>query len=151
MVRYGTNPLYLRPFLSLPAISLQILGHTKLANILFTNELQRRFDEDDIPILAISLHPGVVLTFADTLPFRPLLEPLFHIFASSADTAAKTPLFAAASPIPREKLESYKGAYLVNNPIGQIGKKSKPASDPELGKDLWQLTEKVLKENFLSA
>ncbi|TFK73446.1 NAD(P)-binding protein [Pluteus cervinus] len=123
-------------------------GHTKLANVLFTNELQRRFDEDNTPIIAMSLHPGVVLTFAESLPFRAITEPIFRLFASTPDMAARTSLFAAASPIPREKLETFKAAYVV--PTGQGGKKSKVAADPDLGKDLWELTEKVLKEHFSS-
>ena len=35
---------------------------SKLANILFTNELQRRYDEKKIPVTCITIHPGGVLT-----------------------------------------------------------------------------------------
>lgn len=124
------------------------LGHTKLANLLFTNELQRRLDEKGVPILVISLHPGVVFTFAELLPLRVITEPIARLLVTSPDKAARTPLFAAASPVPREKLETYKASYLV--PTCQIGKKSKDGADLELGKDLWVLTEKVLKESFFS-
>ncbi|TFK72484.1 NAD(P)-binding protein [Pluteus cervinus] len=123
-------------------------GHTKLANVLFTNELQRRFDEKDVPILVIALHPGLVFTFAELLPLRVITEPIARLLVTSPDKASRTPLFAAASPIPREKLETYKANYLT--PTCQFGKKSKQGADPELGKDLWELTEKVLKENFFS-
>ncbi|TFK72482.1 NAD-binding protein [Pluteus cervinus] len=121
-------------------------GHTKLANILFANELQRRFDEDNIPILVMSLHPGLVFTFAEVLPLRVITEPIFRLLVASPNTASRTPLFAAASPIPRQKFETYKACYLV--PTCQIGKPAKQATSPELGKDLWALTEKVLAENF---
>lgn len=37
-------------------------GLSKLANVLFSNELQRRFDEKEIDAVALSVHPGAVLT-----------------------------------------------------------------------------------------
>jgi len=35
---------------------------TKLLNILFALELQRRVDEQNIPIISMSIHPGLVAT-----------------------------------------------------------------------------------------
>lgn len=37
-------------------------GLTKLANILFTQELQRQFDKEGASCIALSLHPGSVAT-----------------------------------------------------------------------------------------
>ena len=37
-------------------------GYSKLANILFANQLQKGFDKDNVPITAVSLHPGRILT-----------------------------------------------------------------------------------------
>ncbi len=37
-------------------------GRTKLANILFVKQLQKRMDADDIKGIAVSLHPGTVRT-----------------------------------------------------------------------------------------
>lgn len=37
-------------------------GLSKLANVLFANELQRRFDAEDLSALALSVHPGTVST-----------------------------------------------------------------------------------------
>lgn len=39
-------------------------AYTKLANVLWTNELQRRFDAQEIPITAMSVHPGNVMSGA---------------------------------------------------------------------------------------
>lgn len=39
-------------------------GYTKLANVLWTTELQRQFDREGISILALSLHPGSIMTGA---------------------------------------------------------------------------------------
>jgi hypothetical protein len=38
------------------------IAYTKLANVLWTNELQRRFDAEKIPITAMSVHPGNVMS-----------------------------------------------------------------------------------------
>ena len=45
-------------------------AYTKLANVLWTNELQRRFDAGKIPITAMSVHPGNVMSGGFS-PFRP--------------------------------------------------------------------------------
>jgi NAD(P)-dependent dehydrogenase (short-subunit alcohol dehydrogenase family) len=37
-------------------------GRSKLANLLFTMELQRRFDRAQVPALSIAAHPGVAAT-----------------------------------------------------------------------------------------
>ena len=47
-------------------------GYTKLANILWTTELQRRFDAENIPITAMSVHPGNVMS--GSLPFSRIRE-----------------------------------------------------------------------------
>ena len=39
-----------------------ILGNSKLANILFTKELQRRFKARGVPIISVAVHPGGVIT-----------------------------------------------------------------------------------------
>lgn len=46
----------------LPPENLKRYGLTKLANILWTSEMQRRYNEKKIPITALTVHPGGVLT-----------------------------------------------------------------------------------------
>jgi len=40
----------------------QLYSYTKLANILYTKELQKRLDADNIPIVVRAVHPGGVWT-----------------------------------------------------------------------------------------
>lgn len=70
-------------------------GHAKLANILFTRELHRRYgpQEGDAGLSAVAFHPGIVRTgFAsDTTHVMRLLyhTPLRYLFTISPDRSAR--------------------------------------------------------------
>jgi hypothetical protein len=117
----------------------------KLANILWTNELQRHFDAEDTPIIALSLNPGAVNTFAHRLP-RPLfiLKIVMRLFFKTWDKGAYNSVFAAASPVVREHPEIYKGAYIEKD-HGKVMKPSENAQDPEIAAELWKTTEEFLE------
>ncbi|KAI1114779.1 short-chain dehydrogenase [Nemania sp. NC0429] len=118
-------------------------GYTKLATMLFTKELQRRFDADGTPVLVTSPHPGGVASDGaaryqgsrDTEAFRSALSP--------AD-GALTPLFAAAHPEPALERAKYAGAFLL--PFGGWKEASAAARDPELAAQLWSASEALLAE-----
>jgi len=130
-----------------------------LANILFTKELQRRLDEQGVPILVLSLDPGNVATGK--------LHPLAsHHVASAIDQGldgagrflgrdseqfksnlspfegAITPLWAAAHPEPTEDRTKYAGAFVY--PWGGLKEPTVQAQNAELAKELWETSEKVL-------
>ncbi len=57
-------------------------GSAKLANILFTQELQRQFTANGSPVIAVSLHPGTIMDtevkrqlVAEYLKSLPVLAP----------------------------------------------------------------------------
>jgi len=115
-----------------------VTGVSKLASILFTKELQRRFNESSIPIIAIAVNPGNVNTFANQLWFPTITGWLMRIFFQHPDDGALNSVFAAASPVVLEHAEKYKGAYL--EPVGVVGEPSKVAQDEGLGRALWDST-----------
>ncbi|KZO90125.1 NAD-P-binding protein [Calocera viscosa TUFC12733] len=123
-------------------------AQAKTANILFAKELQRRLDEAGVPILSISLHPGGAATEGFENVLRKmgfgLLWPLASWILMSPLQGVATPLFAATSPEVRRDEEKYKGQYLV--PYGKVGKPGPVASRPEMPGQLWELTEKAVKE-----
>ncbi|KAL1748955.1 hypothetical protein HDZ31DRAFT_79308 [Schizophyllum fasciatum] len=114
---------------------------SKLANILFTKQLQKLFDTEGIPAVALVVDPGNVCTdgsriflgeeMANQLPYRPL-------------DGAATSLFAAAAPEVWAEKEQYAGAYLV--PFGKIAPGSELAREDILAQKLWNLSERVVDE-----
>ncbi|KZS87506.1 NAD(P)-binding protein [Sistotremastrum niveocremeum HHB9708] len=126
---------------------MQRYGYAKLANILHANELQRRLDEENIPITCISVHPGGVATpgaqrlFNNMLPFGTFLMKLI---STSQEDGAITSAFAAGATEVKAHRDQYKAAYLV--PFGKFGTKSKPAQDSQKALDLWNTSEQIVKE-----
>jgi len=117
---------------------------SKLTNILWTSELQRRLDAEGVPIIALSLNPGAVDTFAHRLPIY--LYPfkiIMHLFFSTWERGAYTSVHAAASPTIREQAEKYKGAF-IENEYGVVAEPSENARDPEIAAELWKTTEEFL-------
>ncbi|KAI0264631.1 hypothetical protein BC834DRAFT_992831 [Gloeopeniophorella convolvens] len=126
-----------------------LYAYTKLANVLWTKELQRRFDVAGIPITAMSVHPGNVMSEGNvklfsSLTFGTLINWGFSLFFISPHDGGYTPAWAAAARKVAETREKYKGKYLV--PYGVIEEASEDARREELAKELWDTTESILKE-----
>ncbi|XP_014550067.1 hypothetical protein COCVIDRAFT_116571 [Bipolaris victoriae FI3] len=120
-------------------------GYSKLANILFTKELQRRLDNIEVPILTISVNPGGVGTAGAAKSIGGNAEEKFKkAGALTPFQGAITPLFAAVHSEPREDIESFKGAFLL--PWGGLKEPSELAQDEVLAKELWETSEKVLEK-----
>jgi hypothetical protein len=108
------------------------------------NELQKRLDATKTAITCISVHPGEVNTFASRTPFPFLASIVMGIFFVTPEVGAYNPCLAAASPLIRQYPEKYKGAYLV--PLGVIGEPGRNAKRGDLALDLWDTTERILKD-----
>ncbi|KAI1178839.1 short-chain dehydrogenase [Nemania sp. FL0916] len=121
-------------------------GYTKLASLLFTRELQRKFDAEGTPVLCMAPHPGGVGTDGaaryqgtrDNEAFRTAYKPA---------EGALTVLFAAAHPEPALESTKYRGAFLL--PFGGWKLDSEMARDKKLAEELWTASEKLL-ESILS-
>jgi len=100
---------------------------SKLANVLFSNELARRVA--DRGITSNALHPGGVRTaiMRDTPVWMRLLASLAF---SSVEKGARTPIWLASSP----EVEGVTGGYFV---ACKRSEPSKLAQDPELARRLW--------------
>ncbi|KAG8985289.1 hypothetical protein FRB90_004833, partial [Tulasnella sp. 427] len=90
---------------------------SKLANILFTRELQAKLDRENIPITCIAVHPGVVSTKGPQSTLKPgifalLVKLIVGTLGLTPFQGAYTSLFAATSPRIRNDPAKYKGSYM---------------------------------------
>lgn len=119
------------------------IAHSKLANILFTKELNRRLEEEEANITTLCLDPGMVNTFWDKLPFPRVSRAIISLFFVHPDHGAFNSTFAAASPEVLAHPELFKGAFIV--PVGKIETPTPSALDKDLAVELWTTTEKFLQ------
>ncbi|KAH9992310.1 hypothetical protein BJV77DRAFT_945507 [Russula vinacea] len=121
-------------------------AYTKLANLLWTAELQRRFDAEKTPITAMAVHPGNVMSGGLSFHIgevRAVINWGFSLFFISPHDGGYTPAWAAASRQVFEERDKYKGKYLV--PFGVLEEASEDARREDLAKELWDTTEGILK------
>ncbi|BCR89670.1 putative short-chain dehydrogenase/reductase family protein [Aspergillus chevalieri] len=118
-------------------------GASKAANILFAAELARRYPE----ILSVAVHPGAVSSnlyqHAKASAFTRAALAAMSLGFRSVRTGAMNQLFAAGA----KKEDLVNGGYYI--PIG-VHAKTQYASDAELGKKLWEWTEKQIEEKSQS-
>lgn len=126
---------------------LSAYAQAKLANILFTVELARRFASDNIT--SVSLHPGVVRTeiirnlkkgfsFIRVMFF--LLKPLLYMLTKSSLEGAQTTIYCAVD----DSIPDFNGRYFADC---QVAKCTPQASNVESAKKLWEISEKLVKLN----
>ncbi|KAK2018546.1 daunorubicin C-13 ketoreductase [Colletotrichum eremochloae] len=111
---------------------------SKVANLLFAQELQRLMDEQGLPILSISVHPGGVASNGTKVIGNSAFSLLRAAFFLSTDQGAATSLFAATAPEVRENPEKFKGKYL--EPFGEVVTPNPVAKDMEKVRGMWDNT-----------
>ncbi len=122
-------------------------GNSKLANLLFALELQRRADSVGAPLTSTAAHPGVsatnLVTSEQGLGSRRLVRvvtPLFlRLVLQSAAAGAEPTLYAATVAEPG----SYTGPQRWRESRGPVGpaRLSATATDETLAAKLWSLSE----------
>ncbi|CAG8534876.1 4342_t:CDS:2 [Ambispora leptoticha] len=127
----------------------QRYGQSKLANILFTLELDRRLK--DKAVYCNTLHPGYIKTElygSVTEGWASLTAPIISIsnalFAKSPEDGSLNQLYAATSPEIEEK--NIRGKYFT--PYAKISEPNKLAKNEELAKKLWTFTEELVAEKL---
>lgn len=124
-------------------------GRSKLANVLFVNELQSRLEAERSGIIALSLHPGAVATdgamgVVSGIPIVGRFANLIiGLFFAHPDEGALTSMFAATNPIVRAEPDKYKGKYLTA--VDKVTPSSELSQDQELARRLWELSERIVE------
>lgn len=116
-------------------------GQSKLANLLFTYELQRRLTAVGSQVRALAAHPGVAATPLDRHigGLQGRLTRLGYRFAAQkeVDYGALPTLFAATQDIPGN---SYVGPGGRSGERPKIDKRRRADSDPDIARRLWDLS-----------
>lgn len=118
-------------------------GTSKLANALFTRELQGHLTEQGYRIIALTLDPGPVATDGGMGVFPGLLKPVLKLVMKSPAKGALTPLFCATALEVAKEFDRYKGQFL--NAPGKIVQASERTRNKELARSLWKVSEQILE------
>lgn len=126
-------------------------AQSKLANLLFTSELQRRLSAAGSSVIAVASHPGYSATNLQSHYGNPIAEGFMKIgnvlLAQSADAGTRPALFAATQPLEGD-------AYLGPNGIGELRgypklvDRSAKAKDSEMARKLWDVSEEATGVRF---
>ncbi|TMR94667.1 oxidoreductase [Nonomuraea basaltis] len=112
-------------------------GRSKLANLLFTLELQRRAQKAGASLISVASHPGTTATNIVKLgPFQFLMG----VFMKSAATGAMPSLYAATSP-------GIHGGEFVG-PKLKILTPSETARSEEVARRLWDVSTELTGVRF---
>jgi len=122
-------------------------SNSKLANLLFATELQRRADQHGVELTSTAAHPGLAATGLPTDPeglgahkiVRAAAPVVTKLVAQSARAGALPTLYAATVAEPGE----YCGPQRMHETRGPVGqaKRSGLAADERLARDLWRVSE----------
>jgi NAD(P)-dependent dehydrogenase (short-subunit alcohol dehydrogenase family) len=125
----------------------RVYGQTKLANLLFTKELQRRLSEAGSPVRALAAHPGYASTHLQSHTGSRINHVLMNVvgnrlFAQSDTMGALPTLFAATQDLPGDTFVGPDGFMEQRGHPTVVGR-SKAAQDADIARRLWTLSEEL--------
>jgi len=126
-------------------------GQSKLANLLFTSELQRRLTAADSLVLATAAHPGYAATNLQFHSGRRALDILSSIgnrlLAQDGDGGALPTIYAALADIPGNSFAGPGGFMEQRGPAKLVGR-SAAAKEGDVAHRLWDVSEQLTGVRF---
>ena len=137
---------------SRPYRAMAAYGQSKLANLLFTAELQRRLTEVGSAVLATAAHPGMAATNllrprGERSRIESVQRRVAQLFAQSDDAGALPTLYAAVADIPGNGYAGPSG-FLQGRGAPKLVSRSKDARDSDLARRLWLVSERLTDVSF---
>ena len=132
-----------RPYFAWPAY-----GQSKLANLLFSKELQRRLYAAGSSVRAMTAHPGYSATNLQSHAAGKISGKMMSLgnkLATDADFGARQTLFAASQELPGDSFVGPK--LLMTGPTG-LTARSPLASNAKTAAALWDLSEQLTGTAF---
>ncbi|MBL1081727.1 SDR family NAD(P)-dependent oxidoreductase [Streptomyces actinomycinicus] len=121
-------------------------AQSKLANLLFTLELQRRLTEAGSSVRALAAHPGYAATNLQSHAGNPLARAFMAVgnklFAQDDKAGALPTLYAASQDLPGAAYVGPDGLGEMRGAPTLVGR-SAAASDPTAARRLWALSEEL--------
>jgi NAD(P)-dependent dehydrogenase (short-subunit alcohol dehydrogenase family) len=131
----------------------QAYSDSKLANLLFTLELQRRFAAAGSSVRAVAVHPGMTRTnlFGHATGVQAILiSALVGLALQSPDQGARSTLFAATANIPGGSFVEPGGfAHMRGSP--EVAIPSRGAQDATVARKLWDVSARLTGIDWPSA
>jgi NAD(P)-dependent dehydrogenase (short-subunit alcohol dehydrogenase family) len=133
-------------------------GASKLANLQFTLELDRRAKDAGMDLTSVAAHPGFAATELQTTgpqlggssPWARLLAAVTPVVGQPADAGALPSLYAATEPgLPGGTLVGPARMLGMHGPPEVTGM-SRAGRDPEAAAKLWKMSEDATGVTFLS-
>jgi NAD(P)-dependent dehydrogenase (short-subunit alcohol dehydrogenase family) len=126
-------------------------GQSKLANLLFTAELQRRLTEVGSPVLATAAHPGYAATnlqFHSGNRWMDMINVAGNrLLAQDADGGALPTLYAAVAEVPGNSFAG-PGGFMEQRGAPKLVSRSKAAQDADVARRLWDVSEQLTGVSF---
>jgi NAD(P)-dependent dehydrogenase (short-subunit alcohol dehydrogenase family) len=126
-------------------------GQSKLANLLFTAELQRRLSAAGSDVLATAAHPGYAATNLQFHSGRRVLDIVSSVgnrlLAQDADGGALPTLYAAVADIPGDSFAG-PGRFMELRGAAKLVGRTDAAKDPDVARRLWEVSEELTGVRF---
>ncbi|MDT5326243.1 MAG: hypothetical protein QOF25_3395 [Mycobacterium sp.] len=123
-------------------------GQSKLANLLFTSELQRRLDAAGSSVTSLSAHPGYSATNLQGHAAGRISSTLMSLgnkLATDADFGARQTLYAVSQDLPGNSFIGPR--FAMRGPTGR-GARSPLAKSTTTARALWDLSEHLTDTKF---
>jgi NAD(P)-dependent dehydrogenase (short-subunit alcohol dehydrogenase family) len=134
-----------------PYRAMAAYAQSKLANLLFTSELQRRLDAVGSPVIATAAHPGLAATNLlkpDGRRVRHLVQTaVAGLFSQSDEDGALPTLYAAVADVPGDAYAGPSGFLEGRGAPKPVGRSAK-ARDAEAARRLWEASEALTGVSF---
>jgi NAD(P)-dependent dehydrogenase (short-subunit alcohol dehydrogenase family) len=126
-------------------------AQSKLANLLFILELERRLTAAGSPVRALAAHPGYAATNLQSHSGHPIIDRMMklgnRVMAQSQDMGALPSVYAASQDLPGGSYVGPDGrSELRGNPT-LVGRTAE-ASDPKVAAALWTASEELTGVSF---
>jgi NAD(P)-dependent dehydrogenase (short-subunit alcohol dehydrogenase family) len=126
-------------------------GQSKLANLLFTSELQRRLSAAGSAVLATAAHPGYAATnlqFHSGRRVFDLVSKLANRFLAQDENGGALPtLYAAVADIPGGSFAG-PGGFMEQRGAPKLVGRSRAATDADVARRLWVASEELTGVRF---